>query len=345
MIFTYICYNDLEHFYGGIFMSKARKPANKKKILKGILIFLAIFIVLNLLGAAIGTAVSITHPKRYTYDDEITRLKDDECWGNFDAYDKTPYTVLGLDNYELHCMKVSTAETEGTGRYVIISHGLHSTMYSGAKYCDAYIELGFTCIIYDLRAHGANDKAICSMGGYEGQDLNFIIEDTFARYGDVEVLGLQGESMGTSASLNSLRYTDKVDFVVADCGFESLKFMLHDMYNDMYMYPFGTCADIGFKVLYGIDTSEVSGIDALKNKGVPVLFVHGTADNWIDVENSEDMYAEAQKYAYSELWLVEGAEHAESRKVAGKEAYEDHIMNFLEAAGVADFDEYIEEAA
>ena len=35
------------------------------------------------------------------------------------------------------------------------------------------------------------------MGGYEGQDLNYIIEDTFARYGDVDILGLHGESMGS----------------------------------------------------------------------------------------------------------------------------------------------------
>ena len=57
------------------------------------------------------------------------------------------------------------------------------------------------------------------------------------------------------------------------------------------------------------------------------------------------MYAEAKKYAYCELWLVENAKHAESRKVAGQEAYEEHVGEFLEAAGVVDFDEYIEEAA
>ena len=120
--------------------------------------------------------------------------------------------------------------------------------------------------------------------------------------------------------------------------------MVHDMYNDMYLYPFGTCADLGFKFIYGIDDAQVSGIDALKDKGVPILFVHGTADNWIDVENSEDMYAEAQKYAYSELWLVPDASHAGARTVAGEEAYRDHIESFLIEAGVIS-EEYVEEAA
>ena len=324
-------------------MSKSGKKVSKKKVIKGIIIFLAVFIVLNLLGAVIGTSTSITHPKRAPYDEVIDEMKEAGVYGNFDSYDKEDYIVKGLDGYELHCAKISSPETVGTGKYLISSHGHQSNMYAGSKYCDAFIELGFTCIIYDLRAHGANEKAICSMGGYEGQDLNYLIEDTYSRYGDVELLGLHGESMGASTTLNALRYTDKVDFVVADCGFESLKFMVHDMYNDMYLYPFGTCADIGFKLIYGIDDAEVSGIDALKGKGVPILFVHGLADDWIDVENSEDMYEEAKKYAYCELWLVEGAGHARSRQVAGEEAYKQHIDDFLYNSGV--MDEYLAKTA
>ena len=316
-------------------MSKSRKPVNKKKVIKIVLISLAVFIILNLIGAAVGTSTSITHPRRDSYSDVEQEMKDNQVWGDFDKYDKESYIVKGLDGYELHCMKVSAPETVGTGKYLIYSHGHQSNMYAGSKYCDAFIELGFTCIIYDLRGHGPqNEKAICSMGGYEGQDLNYIIEDTYSRYGDVKLLGLHGESMGASTTLNALRYTDKVDFAVADCGFESLKFMVHDMYNDMYLYPFGTCADLGFKLIYGIDDEEVSGIDALKGSNVPVLFVHGLADDWIDVENSEDMYAVASQYAYSEIWLVEGAGHARSREIAGEQAYKEHVESFLINSGV-----------
>jgi len=41
------------------------------------------------------------------------------------------------------------------------------------------------------------------------------------------------------------------------------------------------------------------------------------------------MYEEARKYAYSDLWLVNGAGHADSREVAGAEAYRDNIEEFL----------------
>lgn len=322
-------------------MSKSGKKASGKKVFAIVLIILIIFIVLNLLGAAIGTSTSITHPKRASYEEVADEMKENGVYGNFDSYDKEDYIVNGMDGYELHCAKISSQETIGTGKYLIYSHGHQSNMYSASKYCDSYIALGFTCIIYDQRGHGANEKAICSMGGFEAVDLNYLIEDTYERYGDVVLLGLQGESMGSSTSLIALKYTDKVDFVVADCGFESLKFMVHDMYNDMYLYPFGTCADIGFKLLYGIDDAEVSGIDALKDKEVPILFIHGADDNWIDVQNSEDMYEEAQKYCYSELWLVPGAAHARSRQVAGENEYREHISDFLNSSGI--MNQYLKE--
>lgn len=328
-------------------MTKRNKSENRKsskKAVKIVLISIAVFIVLNLIGAAAGTAISITHPSRESYEDRIRYVKDNGLWGDYDSYDKTDYVVTGMDGYKLGCTFVSTEQTRGTGKYVIISHGHKSNKYAMVKFVVPYIDLGFSCIIYDLRAHGANEKAVCSMGGWESQDLNFVINDAMTRYSDVRILGLQGESMGTSTSLNVLKYTDKVDFVVADCGFESLKYMVHDMYNDMYLYPFGACADIGFKLFYGIDTSEVSGIDALKSKGVPILFVHGADDDWIDVENSEDMYKEASKYAYSELWLVPGAAHGQSLQVAGQKAYKEHIRTFLVKAQVIS-EEQMKEAA
>lgn len=316
-------------------MSKSGKKVSKKKVLKIVLISLAVFIVVNLIGAAVGTSTSITHPSRESYQDRIDYVKEKGLWGDFDSYDKQDYQVAGLDGYQLSCTFVSSKETKGTGRYVIISHGHKSNKYAMVKFVDPYIQLGFSCIIYDQRANGENAKALCSMGGWEAQDLNYLIDDTYKRYGDVKVLGLQGESMGTSTSLNVLRYTDKVDFIVADCGMESLKYMVHDMYNDMYLYPFGTCADIGFKLLYKIDTAEVSGIDAIKGKNVPVFFIHGADDDWIDVENSKDMYDVAIKQgSYAALWLVPEAKHGESIKVAGKETYRDHIYSFLVEAGV-----------
>ena len=162
-------------------MSKSRKPVNKKKVIKIVLISLAVFIVLNFIGAAIGTSTSITHPKLESYENRENYTKQWKMWGNFDSYDKDKYIVKGKDGFELHVTSVSSPETRGTGKYVIISHGHKSNQMGIVKFVDPYIELGFTCIIYDLRGHGANEKAICSMGGFEAEDLNYLIEDTVSK--------------------------------------------------------------------------------------------------------------------------------------------------------------------
>ena len=96
-------------------MSKSRKPVNKKKVLKIVLISLAVFIVLNLIGAAVGTSTSITHPRRDSYSDVEQEMKDNQVWGDFDKYDKEKYTVKGLDGlkeYDWNNMPRTRTNTE-----------------------------------------------------------------------------------------------------------------------------------------------------------------------------------------------------------------------------------------
>ena len=77
----------------GCFMAGSGKKVSKKKVIKVVLISLAVFIVLNLLGAAIGTSTSITHPKRVSYEEVAGEMRENGVYGNFDSYDKEDYIV------------------------------------------------------------------------------------------------------------------------------------------------------------------------------------------------------------------------------------------------------------
>ena len=37
-------------------------------------------------------------------------------------------------------------------------HGFRANRYGAVKYVDTYIDLGYNCIIYDMRGHGENDQ-------------------------------------------------------------------------------------------------------------------------------------------------------------------------------------------
>ena len=296
--------------------------------MKKIIIAIAIVIVLVAIGwycrFILGLASQIATPEVSTLDKEISWEKEHGLWGNYDSYEKEEYTVKGYKDYELHVTLVKNPVE--TDKYVIISHGFKSNRYGAVKYVDTYIDLGFNCIIYDLRDHGENEKTALSLGQFESEDLEKLIEDSYNRYGNIK-LGLHGESMGAATSLMVLAKKPKVDFVVADCGFSNLYDLLHAAYDVAKVGTVLPSVNIAMKLRYGYDMKKTSPKDALVGNEIPVCFIHGEADTFILPENSQ--VNKAATAGYSELHLVPNAAHAQSREVLGEAEYRGIIGDFL----------------
>lgn len=195
--------------------------------------------------------------------------------------------------------------------YVVLSHGYTSTRYGMYKYAVLWRKLGYNCVIYDNRGHGANKPTTVTFGLREGKDLMTVIEDTYERYGNDIHIGLHGESMGAGLQLMALSHQPKVDFIVNDCGYSEILPVLRYKVNQGFGLP-GWLADAAgpySKLFFGYDFKEVRPIDHLRNNEIPICFVHGTNDNFTAHWHSEKMY-EANK-GYKELHLFDGADHAE----------------------------------
>ena len=296
-----------------------------KKIIIGIVIVIVLVAIGWYCRFILGLASQIATPEVSTLDKEISWEKEHGLWGNYDSYEKEEYTVKGYKDYELHVTLVKNPVE--TDKYVIISHGFKSNRYGAVKYVDSYMDLGFNCIIYDLRDHGENKKTTLSLGQFESEDLEELIEDSYSRYGNIK-LGLHGESMGAATSLMVLAKKPKVDFVVADCGFSNLYDLLHAAYDVAKVGTVLPSVNIAMKLRYGYDLKKTSPKDALVGNEVPVCFIHGEADTFILPENSE--VNKAATAGYSELHLVPDAAHARSREVLGEAEYRSIISNFLD---------------
>lgn len=296
--------------------------------MKKIIIAIAIIIVLVAIGwycrFILGLASQIAAPNVSTLDKEISWEKEHGLWGNYDSYEKEEYTVKGYKDYELHVTLVKNPVE--TDKYVIISHGFKSNRYGAVKYVDTYMDLGFNCIIYDLRDHGENEKTALSLGQFESEDLEKLIEDSYSRYGNIK-LGLHGESMGAATSLMVLAKKPKVDFVVADCGFSNLYDLLHAAYDVAKVGTVLPSVNLAMKLRYGYDMKKTSPKDALVGNEVPICFIHGEADTFILPENSQ--VNKDATAGYSELHLVPNAAHAQSREVLGEAEYRGIIGDFL----------------
>lgn len=264
--------------------------------------------------------------KRQTLEEAFAWQSDHYDTSFYKGLKKTDYTVRGFEDYELHAEFLENPR--GGDRYVILSHGYTDNRIGSLKYARMYLDLGYHCIIYDLRGHGENEAAFTTYGIREGKDLKRLIEDTRARFPDLAVLGLHGESLGAATTITALKYHPDVDFVVADCGFSDIENVLKNGYRSAHLPEFlFEIADLAGKLRYHYSLKEMRPVDSLDRNTIPILFFHGAEDAFILPSNSETM---AERTAgYSELHLIAGAGHAESILKAPEE-YAGYVRTYLE---------------
>lgn len=212
---------------------------------------------------------------------------------------------------------------------MILTHGYTYNRLGSVKYMNLYRKMGYSCIQYDLRGHGANAKCPVTMGLKESKDLLAVIDWVHERYGENIILGLHGESMGSASQTLALREKPRVDFVVNDCGFAELTEVLRGQLSKRFHLPafLVSTASILNKIYYKYSYQEVRPVDALKENQVPICFMHGREDTFIPYQHSELM-AETTK-GYQEVHLYEDADHALSFEKHPKE-YEENLKAFLE---------------
>ena len=296
--------------------------------MKTILIIIAVLLIL-VCGTAWFMGGFTMGGRRQTLEEALAWQSSHYDTSFITECEKMDYTVSGSEGYELHVQLLKNPVPSDD--YVIISHGYTDNRIGALKYAGMYLDLGYNCVIWDLRGHGLNEKAFTTYGILEARDLVLLIEDTGSRYPGLRRLGLHGESLGAATTVTALKYRPEVDFAVADCGFSDIENVLRGAYRN-YHVPgfFFDLADIGAKVRGGYALTEMRPIDSLDENRIPVLFIHGADDDFILPENSRRMYERAQgKKAFR---LIEGAGHAESI-LTDPESYREYVKDFLRQIG------------
>lgn len=296
----------------------------RKKILMVACVVLVLFVVAGLLGS-LWLASFVMTGSRQTLDEALAWQSERYDTSFYDALQKHDYMVDGTDGYQLHVQEL--VNPQPTTKYVILSHGYTDNRMGSLKYVPMYLELGYNCIIYDLRGHGENEPTYTTYGILEGQDLVALVHDTRTRYANLTQLGLHGESLGAASTITSLKYKPQVDFVVADCGFSDIDNVLREGYKNAGAPVFLVdVANFGAQLRYGYALSNMRPIDSLVGNEVPILFIHGSDDAFILPKNSQDMYDVTE--GPREIHFVDGAGHAESVLV-DPESYADYVAAFL----------------
>lgn len=219
-------------------------------------------------------------------------------------------------------------------RIVVAMHGWRSdwTMDFGAT-AEFYRNSGATVLYADQRGQNDSDGEYIGFGIHERHDCLKWIDFVLERYGDRLPVYLLGVSMGASTVLmaSGLDLPPNVKGIIADCGFTSPK--------DMWEHVMNNNLRLNGKVAYPIinkickrvaqfEADEYSTLDAMEVNTRPILFIHGSDDNFVPLKMSVDNYLACK--AQKDLLIVPGAGHGMSY-IADSGAYKRAVKRFFKS--------------
>lgn len=260
----------------------------------------------------------------------IENLLTGQLW--FNTLHLSDFNIKSHLGYTLHGNNIHGDDS--TKLTIILVHGVTAHRWSMLKYATLYTEKGYNVILYDQMAHGDSEGDFVSYGHYEKLDLQRIVQHAKAIFPNTTI-GIHGESMGASTALlhSAINEENKdVDFYIADCGYSNLtaqfQYRLREDYN---MPDFGITAVASYisSLENNFHYSEVSPIDAIQKSSVPILFIHGTKDDYVPTVMSQLMYLARKDN--STLFLVHKAKHARSIDTNYKK-YKRSVEKFISKA-------------
>ena len=154
-------------------------------------------------------------------------------------------------------------------------------------------------IVVDQRSHGQSSGNVITFGIKERKDCLRWIEYAKKRFGQDIPIILSGLSMGAATVLMAcdLGLPANVKGIIADCPYSSPKEIIMKVGKDMHfpprlMLPFVWLG--GF--LFGqFNLFESSALEAIKTSEIPILILHGDADELVPFEMSRSMLSSGAK--------------------------------------------------
>lgn len=150
------------------------------------------------------------------------------------------------------------------------------------------------------------------------------------RLGEIDVIGLHGQSMGAATSLMYGENFHDIDFIIADCPYSDGKGILEYQFKEIGKLPPKPVYFVVDRILKskcGFFMEEVSPKKDIEDCDIPILFIHGKNDRTIPYRMSEEMFKN-RGYEKDKLLLIEGADHVLSYATDKKryeKALRDHI--------------------
>jgi uncharacterized protein len=299
---------------------------------RGYLIRLAIYYALLTLVLAIGLGELAFRPPRIPLDEREAAVATAVRVGGVlqDVSQKT------ADGVVLRGWYVRPAKSNGSA--VLLLHGVGDNRQGMGGFAELFLSHGYSVLLPDSRAHGESGGGYPSYGVREVSDVRTWF-DWLEQTDHPRCIFGMGESMGAAILLQSTQ-TNPFCAVVAESPFASFRQIAYIRVGQIFHsgewlgeYALRPAVELAFlygKLTRGVYLPNASPQRAVAGSRVPILLIHGLADDNIPPHQSEMI--RAANPSDIELWKVPHATHCGAVSVAPDE-FNAHVLGWFATHG------------
>jgi len=253
---------------------------------------------------------SFLHPVRRELSPDLIK-EADSAFAQIAAHTED-FDVRAADGVLLCGWKVRSAKPNGN--WVLVFHGVADNRVGVVGQAQLLLQAGYSVVMMDARAHGASDGPMATYGWLERNDSKAVVDALETTEHPRHLFAL-GESMGAAIALQSAAVEPRIEAVVAEAPFASLREASYD-YAGLQRYPLlgmTLLAPGAWTMLYhgelaaGFPASEVSPEKAVAARPFPVLLICDAEDTVLPCRHTKRIYAAAR--GPKQMWVVARAFH------------------------------------
>ncbi|KHD43969.1 alpha/beta hydrolase [Streptococcus hongkongensis] len=217
-----------------------------------------------------------------------------------------------------------------TNKTVIVVHGFTTNKENMKPYAMLFHDLGYNVLVPDNESHGESQGELI---GYGWNDRKNVIawSESLIKENQESQITLFGLSMGAATVMMASGdpLPSQIHQIIEDCGYssvwEELKFQAKEMYG-LPAFPLLYEVSALSKLRAGFTYGEASAVKQLQKNKLPILFIHGSKDDFVPTRMVYDLYKATK--GPKDLLIIKGAKHARAYET-DMVKYKEKVSNFL----------------
>jgi len=198
-------------------------------------------------------------------------------------------------------------------------HGNSSARVEAIGILSYVLSLGISLFTFDFAGSGQSDGEFVSLGHFEKEDLNCVIQHLRAT-NVVSTIALWGRSMGAATALMHADRDPTIACMVLDSSFSSLVKLAEEMVEkgrEQGVFAPSLLVSLAIRMIKNsvqklakFNIRDISPITHAPKCFIPALFIAGEDDNFIDKSHSQELYT---VYAGDKNIIIVDGDHNSSR--------------------------------